>query len=218
MFHEFGHGLHGLNSNVTYPTLAGATTVPDFVEFPSQLNEHWLPTREVLSRFALHYETGKPIPDELVAKIKAAKTFNQGFITVEYLASAIVDMKVHLAGATPIEPHAFEKEVLAEIGMPQEIVMRHRLPHFGHIFSSEGYASGYYDYIWAEVLVADAAEAFAEAPGGFYDKALAKKLHDNIISRGDSVDAADAYRAFRGRDATVDALMRDRGFPAPARA
>ncbi len=217
MFHEFGHGLHGLNSDVTYPSVAGSNTVADFVEFPSQLNEHWLPTKEVLSRFALHYETGKPMPDALVAKIKAAKTFNQGFLTVEYLASAIVDMKVHLAGSTPIDSHAFEKETLDGIGMPQEIVMRHRMPHFGHIFSGEGYAAGYYDYIWAEVLVADAAEAFEEAPGGFYDKALAKKLHDCIISRGYSVDPAEAYRKFRGRDATVDALMRDRGFPVGAK-
>jgi len=153
-----------------------------------------------------------------VAKIKQTKTFNQGFITVEYLASAIVDMKVHLAGATPIDARAFEKQALAEIGMPQEIVMRHRLPHFGHIFADEGYASGYYDYIWADVLVADAAEAFEAAPGGFYDKALAKKLYGEIISRGNSVDAAEAYRRFRGRDATVDALMRVRGFPAPAKA
>jgi peptidyl-dipeptidase Dcp len=206
-----------LNSDVTYPSVAGSNTVADFVEFPSQLNEHWLPTKEVLSRFALHYETGKPMPDALVAKIKAAKTFNQGFLTVEYLASAIVDMKVHLAGSTPIDSHAFEKETLDGIGMPQEIVMRHRMPHFGHIFSGEGYAAGYYDYIWAEVLVADAAEAFEEAPGGFYDKALAKKLHDCIISRGYSVDPAEAYRKFRGRDATVDALMRDRGFPVGAK-
>jgi peptidyl-dipeptidase Dcp len=218
MFHEFGHALHGMNSDVIYRTLAGTSVVADFVEFPSQLNEHWLPTKEVLSRFALHFETGKPIPDEMVTKIKKAKTFNQGFATVEYLASAIVDMKVHLAGATPVDPRAFEKQALAEIGMPAEIVMRHRMPHFGHIFSGEGYASGYYDYMWADVLVADAAEAFEEAPGGFYDKALAKRLHDDIISRGNSVEAADAYRAFRGRDATVDALMRDRGFPAPVKA
>jgi peptidyl-dipeptidase Dcp len=217
MFHEFGHGLHGLNSNVNYPALAGSNVVSDFVEFPSQLNEHWLPTREVLSRFAVHVETGKPMPDELVARIKQAKTFNQGFLTVEYLASAIVDMKVHLAGATPVDAHAFEIAALKEIGMPAEIVMRHRLPHFGHIFSGEGYAAGYYDYIWADVLVADAAEAFEEAPGGFFDKALAKKLYDCIISRGNSVDAGEAYRAFRGRDATVDALMRDRGFPAAAK-
>lgn len=218
MFHEFGHALHGLNSDVAYPSLCSPNTARDFVEFPSQLNEHWLPTKEVLSRFALHHETGKPMPDELVAKIKKANTFNQGFATVEYLASAILDMKIHLAGATPIDTKTFEKQTLAEIGMPKEIIMRHRLPHFGHIFSGEGYAAGYFDYIWAEVCVADAAEAFEEAPGGFYDKALCKKLHDTIMSRGDTVDAGDAYRAFRGRDAIVDALMRDRGFPAPAKA
>ncbi len=218
MFHEFGHALHGMNSNVTYPTLAGTNVVRDFVEFPSQLNEHWLPTHEVLSRFALHYETGSPMPEELVEKIKAAKTFNQGFSTVEYLSSAILDMKLHLAGSAEIDAKTFEKQTLAEIGMPTEIVMRHRLPHFGHIFSGEGYASGYYNYIWADVLVADAAEAFEEAPGGYYDKALCQKLHDCIISIGNTVEAADAYRAFRGRDAVVDALMRDRGFPAPAKA
>jgi peptidyl-dipeptidase Dcp len=218
MFHEFGHALHGLNSNVIYPTLSGTGVVRDFVEFPSQLNEHWLPTKEVLSRFALHYKTGKPMPDALVTKIKKTHTFNQGFITVEYLACAIVDMKAHLAGATKIDPRAFETATLAEIGMPEEIVMRHRLPHFGHIFSGEGYAAGYYDYIWADTLVADAAEAFEEAPGGFYDKPLAKKLYDCIISRGNTVDAGEAYRKFRDRDATVDALMRDRGFPAPPKA
>jgi peptidyl-dipeptidase Dcp len=218
MFHEFGHALHGMNSNVTYPTLGGTSVVRDFVEFPSQINEHWLPTKEVLSQFAVHYETGKAMPDELVTKIKKAATFNQGFATVEYLASAILDLKIHLAGATPVDAAAFEKTTLAEIGMPQEIVMRHRLPHFGHIFGGEGYSAGYFNYIWAEVLVADAAEAFEAAPGGFYDKALCKKLHDDIISVGNTVEAADAYRKFRGRDATVDALMRDRGFPAPAKA
>lgn len=213
MFHEFGHALHGMNSNVNYPSLSGTSVVRDFVEFPSQLNEHWLATHEVLSRFALHYETAKPMPDALVKKIKTAKTFNQGFATVEYLASAILDFKLHLAGDADIDAAAFEKEALAQIGMPQEIVMRHRLPHFGHIFAGEGYASGYYNYIWADVLVADAAEAFEEAPGGYYDKALCQKLHDCIISVGDTVEAADAYRAFRGHDASVDALMRDRGFP-----
>jgi peptidyl-dipeptidase Dcp len=192
--------------------------VRDFVEFPSQLNEHWLPTKEVLSRFALHHRTGKPMPEALVTKIKKARTFNQGFITVEYLVCAIVDMKAHLAGAAKIDARAFETATLKEIGMPEEIVMRHRMPHFGHIFSGEGYASGYYDYIWADTLVADAAEAFEEAPGGFYDKLLAKKLYDCIVSRGNTVDAGDAYRKFRGRDATVDALMRDRGFPAPPKA
>jgi len=216
MFHEFGHALHGLNSNVSYPSLAGTSVARDFVEFPSQLNERWLPTREVLTRFALHYKTGEPMPDALVAKIKTAHTFNQGFSTVEYLASAIVDMKAHLAGSTPIEPRAFEAATLAEIGMPREIVMRHRMPHFGHIFAGEGYAAGYYDYIWADTLTADAAEAFAQAPGGFYDKPTAKRLHDDIMSVGDTIDAGEAFRRFRGRDVTIDALMRDRGFPVAA--
>ncbi|MDQ0465675.1 peptidyl-dipeptidase Dcp [Caulobacter ginsengisoli] len=213
MFHEFGHALHGLNSNAHYPQLAGTNVARDFVEFPSQLNEHWLPTKEVLSRFAVHYQTGKPIPEALVKKIKNSETFNQGFITVEYLASALVDMKAHLAGATPIDPKEFEKATLAEIGMPAEIVMRHRMPHFGHIFSGDGYSAGYYDYIWADTLTADAAEAFAEAPGGFYDKPTAKRLHDSIMSVGDTIDAGEAFRRFRGRDVNVDALMRDRGFP-----
>jgi peptidyl-dipeptidase Dcp len=216
MFHEFGHALHGLNSSVSYPTLAGTNVARDFVEFPSQLNEHWLPTHEVLTRFALHYKTGEPMPDALVAKIRKAHTFNKGFDTVEYLASAIVDMKAHLAGATPIDPHAFEAATLTEIGMPREIVMRHRMPHFGHIFSGEGYAAGYYDYIWADTLTADAAEAFAESPGSFYDKATAARLHDTIMSVGDTIDAGEAFRRFRGRDVTIDALMRDRGFPAAA--
>jgi peptidyl-dipeptidase Dcp len=213
MFHEFGHALHGLNSNVAYPTLAGTRVARDFVEFPSQLNERWLPTHQVLTRFALHYRTGEPMPDALVAKIKRAHTFNKGFDTVEYLASAIVDMKAHLAGATPIEPHAFEAATLDEIGMPREIVMRHRMPHFGHIFADDGYAAGYYDYIWADTLTADAAEAFAEAPGGFYDQPTARRLHDSIMSVGNTIDAAEAFRRFRGRDVTIDALMRDRGFP-----
>jgi peptidyl-dipeptidase Dcp len=212
MFHEFGHALHGLNSSVSYPTLAGTRVARDFVEFPSQLNEHWLPTHEVLTRFALHAETGEPMPDALVAKIRKAHTFNKGFDTVEYLASAIVDMKAHLAGATPIEPRAFEAATLREIGMPREIVMRHRMPHFGHIFGGEGYAAGYYDYIWADTLTADAAEAFAEAPGGFYDKQLADKLLREVLSVGNTVDAGEAFRRFRGREPEIDALMRDRGF------
>jgi peptidyl-dipeptidase Dcp len=216
MFHEFGHALHGLNSDVSYPSLAGTNVVRDFVEFPSQLNEHWLPTHEVLTRFCTHYKTGEPMPDALVAKIKRAHTFNKGFDTVEYLASAIVDMKAHLAGATPIDPRLFEKVTLAEIGMPAEIVMRHRMPHFGHIFGGEGYAAGYYDYIWADTLTADAAEAFAEAPGGFYDKPTAKRLHDAIMSVGNTIDAGEAFRRFRGRDVTIEALMRDRGFPVTA--
>jgi peptidyl-dipeptidase Dcp len=214
IFHEFGHALHALNSNVTYPSLAGTNVVRDFVEFPSQLNERWLMTPELLARFARHYETDAPMPDALITKIRNAQKFNQGFATVEYLASAIVDMKAHLAGGGSFDADAFERDVLGAIGMPDEVVMRHRLPHFTHIFAGEGYAAGYYDYIWADTLVADAAEAFREAPGGFYDTALAKKLHDDIISVGNTVDAGEAFRRFRGRDVRVEALMRDRGFPA----
>jgi peptidyl-dipeptidase Dcp len=216
MFHEFGHALHGLNSDVTYPTLAGTNVARDFVEFPSQLNEYWLETRPVLEKFAVHYQTGKPIPTELVAKIEKAKTFNQGFSTVEYLASAIYDMKIHLAAkGQAIDPEAFEKSAMTEIGLPSEIVMRHRPTQFGHIFSGEGYSAGYYDYIWADTLTADAAEAFEQAPGGFYDKAVAKRLHDDIMSVGNTIDAGEAFRRFRGRDVKIGALMRNRGFPVP---
>ena len=216
IFHEFGHALHALNSDVSYPSVSGTYVVRDFVEFPSQLNERWLATQEVLSRFALHANTGAPMPDELAARIKSAHTFNQGFSTVEYLSSAIVDMKAHLAGGANIDPHACEAATLKEIGMPDEIVMRHRMPHFGHIFAGEGYAAGYYDYIWADTLVADAAEAFQQSPGGFYDRAMAARLHDDIMSVGNTIDAAEAFRRFRGRDVTVEALMRDRGFPVAA--
>ena len=213
LFHEFGHALHGLNSAVHYPTLAGTNTKRDFVEFPSQLNEHWLTTPEVLNKFCVHYQTGKPIPADLVAKIEKAKNFNQGFKTVEYLASAIYDLKIHLASTDkPIDPDAFEKTTMKEIGCPPEIVMRHRPPAFGHIFADDGYSAGYYVYIWADTLTADAAEAFVEAKS-FYDKATAKKLHDNIMSVGNSIPPELAFRQFRGRDVDTDALMRDRGFP-----
>jgi len=213
MFHEFGHALHGLNSNVTYPTLAGTAVARDFVEFPSQLNERWLPTREVLDRFALHHETGKPMPAALIAKIEKARTFNQGFGTVEYLSSALYDMKIHLAATgQAIDPSAFEKTTMAELGMPSEIVMRHRPTQFGHIFSGEGYAAGYYDYIWADTLTADAYEAFTEA-GGPYDKAVAKRLYASIMSVGNTITASEAFHRFRGRDVNAKALMRDRGFP-----
>jgi peptidyl-dipeptidase Dcp len=215
LFHEFGHGLHGLNSNVTYPSLAGTAVLRDFVELPSQLFEHWLPTRELLSKFAVHYQTGEPMPEALVDKIFRAETFHQGFKTVEYLSDALLDLKAHLLGDTPIDADGFEKSALAEIGMPPQIVLRHRLPHFSHMFSSEGYAAGYYNYIWADTLSADAAEAFAEAPGGFYDKALAQRLLADVLSIGNTVEPGEAYRRFRGRDAGIDALMRDRGF-APA--
>jgi peptidyl-dipeptidase Dcp len=213
LFHEFGHALHGLNSDVNFATLAGTNTKRDFVEFPSQLNEHWLRTKEVLSKFALHYQTGKPIPAELVAKIENAKHFNRGFQTVEYLAAAIYDMKIHTANADhAVDPDAFEREVMKEIGCPPEIVMRHRPTQFGHIFSSDNYSAGYYAYIWADTLTADAAEAF-ESAGSFYDKATAKRLHDTIMSVGNAVPPEQAFRKFRGRDVDTNALMRDRGFP-----
>jgi peptidyl-dipeptidase Dcp len=208
MFHEFGHALHGLCSNVRYPSIAGTNVKRDFVEFPSQLNERWLPTKEVLSKFAVN-ESGKPIPDELVAKIDKARRFNQGFKTVEALAAAIYDMKIHMLDKA-VDPAAFEKQTMKEIGCPDEIVMRHRPTHFGHIFSGDGYSAGYYAYLWADALTADAAEAFAQA--GFYDKPTAKKLYDAIMSVGGSIPAEEAFRKFRGRDVDTDALMRDRGF------
>jgi peptidyl-dipeptidase Dcp len=212
LFHEFGHALHGLNSNVTYPSLSGTNVARDYVEFPSQLLEHWLSTPEVLQKFALHYETGKPIPQALVDKINKAATFNQGFGTVEYLASALVDMKLHLAGSEKIDADKFERETLAELGMPREIVMRHRTPQFGHVFSGDGYSAGYYSYLWSDVLTADAFGAFTEGKGA-YDKTVAARLVKNIFSVGNTIDPADAYRAFRGRDPEVSALMKKRGFP-----
>ncbi|HEX5063331.1 MAG TPA: M3 family metallopeptidase, partial [Kofleriaceae bacterium] len=209
MFHEFGHALHGLNSEVNYPTLAGTNTKRDFVEFPSQLNEHWLTTPEVLNKFCVHYQTGKPMPPELVAKIEKAKNFNQGFKTVEYLAAAIYDLRIHMTPTDkPIDPAKFEQTTMKEIGCPTEIVMRHRPPAFLHIFSDDAYSAGYYVYIWADTLTADAAEAFVEAKS-FYDKATAKKLHDNIMSVGNSIPPDVAFRQFRGRDVDTDALMRD---------
>jgi peptidyl-dipeptidase Dcp len=213
LFHEFGHALHGLNSNVVYPSLAGTNVVRDFVEFPSQLNENWLSTPEVLSRFAVHYETGEPIPAALVTKIKAASKFNQGFATVEYLAAALVDMRLHLAGDRRIEPNEFERTTLTALGMPPEMVMRHRTPQFAHIFSSDSYSAGYYSYLWAEVLDHDAFKAFTDA-GGPYDKVVAKRLHDDIMSIGNSVDPGQAYRNFRGSDPKIEGLLQARGFAA----
>lgn len=213
LFHEFGHALHGLISNVEYPSLAGTNVVRDFVEFPSQLNENWLSTPEVLSQFAVHFETGAAIPAPLVAKIKAASTFNQGFATVEYLASALIDMKLHLSDATDLDPDEFERRTLAELKMPKEMVMRHRTPQFAHIFSGDGYSAGYYSYLWAEVLDHDAFEVFLSA-GGAFDSAVAKRLHDNVMSVGNSVDPEEAYRNFRGSEPKIDGLLRARGFAA----
>ena len=211
MFHEFGHALHGLNSNVTYPSLAGTAVPRDYVEFPSQLLEHWLSTPEVLQKFALHYQTGKPIPQALVDKINRSATFNQGFATVEYLAAALIDMKLHLAGDKKIDADTFERETLAQLGMPKEIVMRHRTPHFLHVFGSDGYSAGYYSYLWSDVLTADAFGAFVEGKGP-YDRSVAQRLIKHVFSVGNKTDPAEAYRAFRGRDPKIDALMKKRGF------
>ena len=211
LFHEFGHALHGLNSDVEFPSLSGTRVVRDFVEFPSQLNENWLSTPELLSRFATHHQTGEPMPPALAAKVKAAKTFNQGFATVEYLAAAIVDLKLHLATEPVLDPQAFERTALTGLGMPAEVVMRHRTPQFAHVFASDSYSAGYYSYLWAEVLDHDGFEAFVEA-GDVFDKGVAKRLHDDIMCVGNSVDPAQAYRNFRGRDPKIDALLRARGF------
>jgi len=190
--------------------------VRDYTEFQSQLLERWLLTDRVIDNYLVHYETGEPMPDELVEKIVAARTFNQGFKTTEYLASALMDMTYHTMDPTDLDVDAFEKEQLARLNMPGQLPMRHRSPQFAHIFSGEGYAAAYYGYMWADVLTSDAAEAFAEAPGGFYDEELAAKLVEYLFAPANSIDPAEAYRMFRGRDAEYEALMRDRGFPVPA--
>ncbi|MBE8725480.1 M3 family metallopeptidase [Flavobacterium hungaricum] len=215
LFHEFGHALHGLCSNVTYPSLAGTSVARDYVEFPSQLLEHWLGTPEVLNKFALHYKTGEPLPKAMVDRIERAGTFGEGFSTVETISSSLVDMKLHLE-TKKIDPKKFEKETLDALHMPSEIVMRHRIPQFGHIFSSDGYAAGYYSYLWADVINADAWEAFLEGKGA-YDKAVAKKLYDNVFSVGNTIDQEKAYENFRGRAPKSDALMRARNFPITAK-
>ena len=212
-FHEFGHALHSLSSNVKYPSLNGG--VRDYTEFQSQLLERWLSTDEVINRFLKHHKTGEVIPKELIAKIKNASKFNQGFATTEYLASALMDMAFHTTDPEGMDVDKFERETLEKLNMPKELVMRHRSPHFGHVFSGEGYATAYYGYMWADVLTADAAEAFEEAPGGFYDEEVAAKLVKYLFAPRNSQDPAEAYKAFRGRDASIDALMRDRGFPVP---
>ena len=209
-FHEFGHALHFFSSNVKYPTLNGG--VRDYTEFQSQLLERWLSTDEVISQYLVHHETGEVIPKALVEKIKKAATFNQGFGTTEYLASALMDMKLHLADPEGMDVGDFEKETLAALDMPKELPMRHRTPHFGHVFSGEGYATAYYGYMWADVLTADAAEAFTESKGGFYDEDMANKLVKYLFAPRNAIDPAKAYRLFRGRDAQIEALMRDRGF------
>ncbi|HEY2138321.1 MAG TPA: M3 family metallopeptidase [Xanthobacteraceae bacterium] len=211
LFHEFGHALHALLSDVTYPLISGTGVATDFVELPSKLYEHWLETPEVLKAFATHYRTGEPMPDALIAKLKAARTFNQGFATVEYVASAIVDLDFHsLEQADDLEVAAFERAALDRIGMPEEIVMRHRSPHFSHVFAGDHYSAAYYSYMWSEVLDADAFNAFQET-GNVFDPATAERLYRYVYSAGGSRTPDDAYTAFRGRLPTEEALLRRRG-------
>ena len=211
LFHEFGHGLHGMLSNVTYPSLSGTSVFTDFVELPSQLYEHWQERPEVLQRFARHYQTGEPLPEDLLKRFLAARKFNQGFATVEFVSSALLDLEFHTQpAAASRDVDAFEKAELAKIGMPEEIALRHRPTQFGHIFSGDHYASGYYSYMWSEVMDADAFGAFEEA-GDIFDPATARRLHDDIYSSGGSVDPEAAYVAFRGREPEPDALLRRRG-------
>jgi peptidyl-dipeptidase Dcp len=216
LFHEFGHALHGLLSDVTYPLLAGTAVPSDFVELPSQLYEHWLETPEILTSYARHYKTGAPMPQALLDKVLATRTFNQGFATVEYTACALVDLDFHgRETAEAPDPVALEREALARIDMPTEIAMRHRIPHFQHLFSGGGYAAAYYSYMWSEVLDADAFAAFTEV-GDHFDPETAKRLRDYIYSAGNLRDPAEAYTAFRGRLPTVDALLRKRGLDTQA--
>jgi len=210
LFHEFGHALHSLLQDVTYPGLS--TTPRDFVEYPSQVNEHWLLTREVLDKYARHYQTGQPMPQALVDKVKESEKFNQGYATVEYLAAAILDMELHTRPDGVVDVTAFEREQLARIGMPREIALRHRLPHFDHLFGSDAYSAGYYSYLWSDVMAADTWQAFVDA--GPWDKALAARMRTHILSNGNTTDRAEAYRRFRGRDPDVAALLAKRGFPA----
>jgi peptidyl-dipeptidase Dcp len=210
LFHEFGHALHGMLSNVKWPSISGTSVSRDFVELPSQLYEHWLTTREVLSEYARHYKTGEPMPGELIDKLTAARTFNAGFQTIEFTASAIVDMEAHKDGSAAKDPMAAEAVVLARLNMPQGIIMRHRTPHFGHVYSGDGYSAGYYSYMWSEVLDADAFNAFEEK-GDPFDAKTADRLKQFIYSSGGSMDPEDAYIAFRGRMPKTDAMMRKRG-------
>jgi peptidyl-dipeptidase Dcp len=210
LFHEFGHALHGLLSNVTYGSLAGTSVDRDFVELPSQLFENWLLQPETLNRFALHAETGEPIPADIVERILAARKFNQGFATAEYTASALYDLGVHEAAPDALEPIDFETNLRARIGMPDAIALRHRPPHFQHIFAGSGYAAGYYTYLWAEVMEADAFGAFDET-GDVFNPDVAGRLHKYIYSTGGSLKPDEAYRAFRGRDPSPKPLMEKRG-------
>jgi peptidyl-dipeptidase Dcp len=211
LFHEFGHGLHGMLSDVTYPLISGTSVAGDFVELPSQLYEHWLLRPEILGKFALHAESGEPMPAAFIERVLASRHFNQGFATVEYCASAFVDLDLHLQSQPGnLDVVGFERATLARIDMPDAITMRHRTPHFSHIFSGDGYAAGYYSYLWSEVLDADAFAAFEEA-GNVFDPELAHRLYTNIYSAGGRQDPAEAYIAFRGRMPTIEPLLTKRG-------
>jgi peptidyl-dipeptidase Dcp len=210
LFHEFGHAIHYLNYDITWPGLGG--TPRDFVEYPSQVNENWLLTPYVLNTYAKHYKTGEPIPAALVEKIRASDTFNQGFSTVEYLSSAILDMKLHNRSEPVTDPRAFERDTLAEIGMPKEMVMRHRLPQFNHLFADDGYSAGYYSYLWSETMDADTWAAFTEK-GDVWDKETAERFRSMLLATGNETDRIEAYRVFRGRDPDVKYIMKKRGFP-----
>jgi peptidyl-dipeptidase Dcp len=211
LFHEFGHGLHGLLSNVEYERLSGTQVLRDFVELPSQIFEHWLSEPEVLKRHARHYLTGEAISDDLIDRLQTARRFNQGIESVEYTASALVDLAIHsLTDTNGLDAHAFEAATLKEIGMPDDIVMRHRLPHFRHLFAGTSYSSQYYVYLWAEVLDADGYEAFVEA-GNPFDPGVAQRLLKHIYSAGNTRDPGEAYRAFRGRAPTVLPMLRKKG-------
>ncbi len=211
LFHEFGHALHGILSDVTYPSIAGTNVDTDFVELPSQLYEHWFERPEVLRKFAVHYKTGEPIPEDLLRKVLAARTFNQACATVEYVSSALVDLEFHsLQSADALDVAIFERETLDKLGMPEEIVMRHRSPHFQHVFSGSSYSAAYYSYMWSEVLDADAFRAFEEA-GDIFDPATAGKLRDNIYAAGGRRTSDESYIAFRGRLPSPDALLARRG-------
>lgn len=212
LFHEFGHALHQMLSNVTYESVSGTSVARDFVELPSQLYEHWLEVPEVLAKFAIHAETGKAMPEALLKKVLGAATYDMGFSTVEYVASALVDLEFH-DGAAPADPMARQNEILGGLGMPHAITMRHATPHFAHVFSGDGYSSGYYSYMWSEVMDADAFEAFEEA-GSAFDPERAAALEANILSTGGSRDAGELYVAFRGRLPGVEALLKGRGLAA----
>ncbi len=210
LFHEFGHALHGMLTDVTWPSVSGTSVPTDFVELPSQLYEHWLTVPAILEKHALHAKTGKPMPKELLDKVLAARTFASGFGTVEFAASALVDMAYHEQATAPEDPLRFEAETLKRLAMPDAIAMRHRTPHFLHVFSGDGYSAGYYSYLWSEVLDADAFSAFEET-GDVFDPALAAKLKKHVYSAGGSEDPEDLYKAFRGKLPSPDAMMEKRG-------